>query len=130
MMGDGKEKWQDELCAYGRTCLDGSVTGGPLGNEVAVVTSFPRHTSSLQTVYDGLYVAAYRGGGCLCEVWPQGEVQFPAAYLEQTLYPFHGSLLAPIDTLSLQFQARAACGRRFAAWPNEPTQHLSRVVGK
>ena len=93
MMGDGKEKWQDELCAYGSTCLDGSVTGGPLGNEVAVVASFSRHTSSLQTVYDGLYVAAYRGSGCICEVWPQGEVQFPAAYLEQTLYPFHGSLL-------------------------------------
>ena len=37
MMGDGKEKWQDELCAYGSTCLDGSVTGGPLGNEVAVL---------------------------------------------------------------------------------------------
>ena len=41
MMGDGKEKWQDELCACGSTCLDGSVTGGPLGNEVAVVASFP-----------------------------------------------------------------------------------------
>lgn len=93
MMGDGKEKWQDELCACGSTCLDGSVTGGPLGNEVAVVASFPRHTSSLQTVYHGLYVAAYRGSGCLCEVWPQGEVQFPAAYLEQTLYPFTGLFL-------------------------------------
>ena len=101
-----------------------------MGHEVVMVASFPRHTGSLQTVYNGLYVAAYQGGRRLCEVWPQGKVQFPAAYLEQTLYPFHGSLLAPIDTLSLQFQARAACGRRFAAWPHEPTEHLSRVVGK
>ena len=76
MMGDGKEKWQDELCAYGSTCLDGSFTGGPLGNEVAVVASFSRHTSSLQTVYDGLYVAAYRGSSCICEVWSQERFSF------------------------------------------------------
>ena len=29
-----------------------------------------------------------------------------------------------IDALSRQFQTRVACGRRFAAWPHEPTEHL------
>ena len=115
-MGDGKEKWQDELCACGSICFDGGVTGGPLGHEVVMVVSFPRHTGSLQTVYNGLYVAAYRGGRRLCEVWPQGKVQFPAAYLEQTLYPFHESLPASLDALSLQFHAGIACGGCLAVW--------------
>ena len=34
--------------------------------------AFPRHTSGLQTVYDGVHVAAYRSGHRLCEVWPSG----------------------------------------------------------
>ena len=81
-----------------------------------MVASFPRHTGSLQTVYDGLYVAAYWGGRRLCEVWQRGEVQFPAAYLEQTLYLFYESLFAPFDALSIQFHAGIACGGCLAVW--------------
>lgn len=33
---------------------------------------FPCHTIGLQTVYDGVHVAAYRSGHRLCEVWPSG----------------------------------------------------------
>ena len=34
--------------------------------------AFPCHTIGLQTVYDGVHVAAYRSGHRLCEVWPSG----------------------------------------------------------